>query len=203
MNQSMGGVNNVAVGNLALAQNNAANNIAVGSIAMNNNVSGFNNVAIGFAAMQQSVAGSNNVAIGYGALVGSNGSLNVVIGYQAGGNYNAVEANNICIGNSVGGISGESNQIRMGNGTATGCYIAGISGASVTSVGPVYCSASGQLGTVSASSIRYKENVKNIEDGSKKLLSLRPVAFTYKKDAEGTQEYDSSLKKCKRSFQIL
>lgn len=81
----------------------------------------------------------------------------------------------------------ESNTIRIGtNGTGSGqqnsCFIAGITGVTVTGIA-VLCSTSGQLGTVS-SSLRFKENVVDMGDESSRLYDLRPVLFNFKEDPE-------------------
>ena len=128
--------------------------------------------------------GSNNTAVGSGALGNvTTGSSNTSLGQNSGANYSSTEASNITIGNT--GTIGESNKLRIGTagsgvGQVNACFIAGITGVTVTGA-TTLCSATGQLGTV-ASSERYKENIVDISTRSKDILSLRPVVFNYKKD---------------------
>ena len=79
----------------------------------------------------------------------------------------------------TGAIGGGTNILKT--------YISGIYGTAVTGLAvtegqelpPHPC----QLGTAS-SSIRFKENIKDIENDGNKLMSLRPITFTYKNDKE-------------------
>jgi hypothetical protein len=74
-------------------------------------------------------------------------------------------------------------------GTQTTTFIAGVRGA-VTGVAnaiPVVIDSNGQLGTVS-SSIRFKEDIHDMADASRRLLELRPVTFRY------THEYIDGAK---------
>jgi hypothetical protein len=57
----------------------------------------------------------------------------------------------------------------------------------------VIVNSSGRLG-VQSSSIRYKEDVHDIADGSDALMRLRPVAFRYKQpDDDGTKPLQFGL----------
>lgn len=131
--------------------------------------SGNNNTGCGSATLWQLLTGSNNTALGF----------------DAGLSYTGAEASNISIGASVFGTTGESNTLRIGNGTGTGAgqlnasFISGIFGKTVgviTGV-PVVIDNTDQLGTV-VSSIRFKENVQPLNDS--KVLDLQPVSFNYK-----------------------
>jgi uncharacterized coiled-coil protein SlyX len=53
---------------------------------------------------------------------------------------------------------------------------------------PVIVSANGQLGTV-ASSERFKKDIAAMDKASEAILSLRPVTFHYKSDAEATPQF--------------
>ena len=46
----------------------------------------------------------------------------------------------------------------------------------------------GQLGIL-ASSARYRRDIRDMGDGSERLLDLRPVTFRYKQDASGERQY--------------
>ena len=129
---------NVAVGTDAMVFNDTGDdNTAVGGFALENNVAGFTNVAVGtFAgrentssfntalggfALRDNVGGTRNTAVGAGALeIMTGGDDNTAIGELAGANYTGTESNNICIGSGTEGTAGESNAIRIGNGSTSG-----------------------------------------------------------------------------------
>ena len=83
---------------------------------------------------------------------------NIIIGSSSGNNYLEAESNNIIIGNSYTGTTGESNTIRIdGTGTTT-TVIAGIYGKASGGDVLVYINSNQILGTVT-SSRRFKENI--------------------------------------------
>ena len=95
----------------------------------------------------------------------------------------------IDIGNA--GVAAESNTIRVGtSGTETATFIAGIRGVGVAGGQPVAVNANGQLG-IRASSARFKEAIKPMNNASEAILALQPVVFRYKKelDAEGVPQF--------------
>jgi len=163
-NTTLSGTQNTVFGSRAAADlTTASNTIAIGTATLDNLTTGSNNTGIGRFVMGGLTTGTNNIAIG--ALAGQN--------------YTGSESNNIIIGNSTSGS--ESNAIRIGTGgTQTTCFIAGITGVTVTG-SAVLCSTSGQLGTI-ASSKRYKDNITPMPDQSDALMNLRPVSFNYKTD---------------------
>jgi methyl-accepting chemotaxis protein len=61
-------------------------------------------------------------------------------------------------------------------------FMAGISGTAVTGAA-VVVNSSGQLG-VAASSARFKEEIKPMNDASEAILALKPVTFRYKKELD-------------------
>jgi len=153
---------------------------------------GSNNAAFGATNLGAASTGSNNTAIGYASLPNlGNGSYNICLGQSSGVSYNGTESSNICIGNN--GTNGESHTLRIGtagsgNGQVSTCYIAGISGVTVSNSATVLINTStGQLGTV-ASSARYKEEIEDIPE-NESILKLRPVKFVYKQ----TKEYAYGL----------
>ena len=99
-------------------------------------------------------------------------------------------SDNIYLGASVLASRGESNTIYLGGqGTQTKTFIAGIRGITTGAANavPVVIDSNGQLGTVS-SSIRFKEDIHDMADASRRLLQLRPVTFRY------TQAYSDGAK---------
>ncbi len=140
---------NTAVGDLAmdlLSPVGAFNQTAVGyaSLYFSN---GTNNTGAGYWTLLNLASGDNNTAIGGGALSGlTNGTGNIALGYGAGAAISTGN-NDIHIGN--GGVDGESNVIRLGNGSHTAAFIAGVNGTSVTNGTAVVVDANGQLGTAS------------------------------------------------------
>ena len=193
------GNSNTAYGGAALLSNTTGNsNTANGLDALFSNITGSNNTANGLDALSSNTTGSNNTAVGNGAggniTTGSNntangvealssntsGSGNVAIGFFAGSNLTTGD-NNIDIGSI--GVADEANTIRIGDqGTQTATFIAGISGATVTGTA-VVVDGSGQLG-VAASSARFKEAIKSMDNASEALFALKPVIFRYKKDID-------------------
>jgi hypothetical protein len=144
-------------------------------------------------------SGSNNTMIGAGAGNdgSANGSYNVFVGYRAGSN-NDTAGSDVYIANA-GCISGrctESHTIRIGTqGTGSGqqnvTYIAGIYGSTSAGGVPVYINSDGQLGTLT-SSLRFKEQVRDMGDSTSALMKLRPVTFLYKPEydqGERTLQY--------------
>ncbi len=201
---------NVGIGHSCFsALTTGAQNTAVGDGSQALLTTGLNNSSVGISSFASLTTGSNNTTLGGGFLVttGSNnvlignrsgtaagagsgittGNYNVIVGTLAGNAYTSSESSNILIGEEVAGTVGESNKCRIGNGTGTGqgqlnkTFIAGIRGITtdVNDAIAVLIDSAGQLGTVS-SSIRYKENVLDMDDYSSGLLELRPVTFNYK-----------------------
>lgn len=177
--------NNVAIGAYTLFSQSysnggtswSSNNVAVGYQALNNNQpvstdTGINNTAVGVSALGANITGANNIAIGKNA-----------------GNLLTTGNNNICIGHQ--GIAGESNAIRIGDGSSqTTAYITGISGATSSGGVAVFVNSSGQLGTIT-SSRRFKDDIQSMDHSSEAILSLRPVIFRYKPeiDAKGIPQW--------------
>jgi hypothetical protein len=90
-------------------------------------------------------------------------------------------SNNIDIGNL--GVAGEANTIRIGTqGTQRKAFIGGISATAVSGTA-VMISSSGQLG-VAPSSVRFKEEIKPMDEASESILALKPVTFRYNKEID-------------------
>lgn len=110
---------------------------------------GFVNTLVGSYTGTDLTIGNYNTGIGGGTLGAiTSGSNNIAVGYNAGTGYLSSESSNIAIGN-LGTIS-ESHVIRIGtqgSGIAQQnvCYIAGINGATNTSVGVVGVASNGKL----------------------------------------------------------
>jgi len=167
-----------------------SNNTFSGSAAGYHNNAGSFNAFFGSNA-GSSNAGSNNTFVGEEA--GSNnttGSNNTFVGYQAGVDK-TTGSNNVYIAN-YGSFSGESSAMRIGNPSyQTTTYIVGIYGATSSGGIPVYINSNGQLGT-SSSSLRFKEQVRDMGDSTNALMKLRPVTFLYKPEyanGERTLQY--------------
>jgi hypothetical protein len=176
--------NNTAVGGLALFLNTAGTaNTATGSMSLMSNVDGNSNTADGFNALNANKHGTGNTAIGRGALANiTTGTANTAIGDQAGNNLGSSDSNNIDIGDSVQGVAGESNTIRIGTGITT-TIIRGIRGTTtgMNDAIPVLIDSNDQLGTMSSSG-RFKKDIKPMDKASEAILSLNPVTFHYKSD---------------------
>ncbi len=212
---SDGTYNNIFIGSLAgnntLNTGSALYNIGIGAQPLHNITTGDSNAAFGFDALFQLTSGQFNLGVGYESGFGvTTGTHNSFFGLQSGlscnGNYNLImganqaavgytgtESSNICIGSP--GVTGDNNFIRIGNQGAgnaqqNACSIAGIFGSTVD-VGsgiPVVVDNTGLLGTV-VSSKRFKENIHDMGDRSDRLMDLRPVSFSYTKDASHSTQY--------------
>ncbi len=178
------GQGNTAVGASALLSNDstgsglASFNSAFGSGALKNN-NGSENTALGVDALFNNTIGSFNTAIGGGALdANTTGSGNTGIGLNAG--VGIVTADNVtAIGAGVFAAD-------VSNTT----WIANIFGVTTinTTTAPVIVSQDGQLGTIS-SSARFKKDIADMGKSSEAILSLRPVTFHYKSDANAVAQF--------------
>jgi len=193
------GSSNTANGVNTLFRNTTGfENAATGVEALFSNTTGFHNTAAGFQALLSNTTGNHNTADGDNALVhdttGSlntaigahtleddiTGSSNVALGFQAG--FNITGSGNVCIGQNVLGVAGESNVTRIGNIHST----AQANGIFVT-VG-----AGGKLG-FQASSRRYKDDIKPMDKASEALFALKPVSFRYKQEIDPARSPDFGL----------
>ena len=190
---------NTANGVNALISNTTGfQNAATGVQALSSNTTGFHNTADGFQALLSNTIGNHNTANGDNALVhdttGSlntaigahaldqniTGSSNVALGFQAG--FNITGNGNVCIGENIVGVIGESNVTRIGNIGST----AQANGVFVT-VG-----AGGKLG-FQVSSRRYKDDIKPMDRASEALFALKPVSFRYKREIDPARSPDFGL----------
>ncbi len=177
---------NTANGVQAMFNTFSTDNVADGYQALYSNTSGNTNTASGSLALNHNVGGNSNTATGYQALVNNGGSGNIAVGATAGENLTTGN-NNIDIGNL--GVAAESATIRIGSGSQTATYIAGIYGVVVAGEA-VRVTSSGQVGVLS-SSARFKDEIKPMEKASETILALKPVSFRYKKeiDPERTPQF--------------
>jgi Chaperone of endosialidase len=161
-------------------QGSGAYNLFLGRGAGNPSVStASNNMAIGFQSLKLNETGSGNTALGTQALYYALGSFNIAVGYNVGNAYTGSEEGNILIGAS--GVTGESFVTRIGDqGSQVAAIIAGIYSETVgATYNAVYIDNTGKLGT-GTSSIRFKEDVRDMGEASDDLMRLRPVTFHYK-----------------------
>jgi hypothetical protein len=209
-NYTLTGIQNVGIGSSCMGvATTAAQNTNVGAYGMGALTIGGNNTSVGAFALSLLTSGSNNTAIGY--LAGGStitGQYNTFIGTQTGGALSGAESSNIYIGNYQVGVSGESNTLRIGAGTGTGsgqisrAYINGINGVVIGSGTAVVIDSSGKLGTV-VSSIKYKENVKDMADASESIYQLRPVNFNYKDDKDKNKQWGLIAEEVEKAFPDL
>lgn len=177
-----------ALGKSSLASNiSSGNNLACGSLAGTAlTTTSPNNTLIGtFSGQALTTGSSDNTILGYNSANGTTSGVlrNVAIGSGVASAWTGSEADNILIGYGIAGTAAQTNTIRIGaqgagSGQQNSCFIAGITGVTVTG-SAVLCSTSGLLGTV-VSSERYKENIQDM--GETNILGLRPVTFTMKKE---------------------
>jgi hypothetical protein len=172
---------NTATGYQALANNTEGDiNTANGSQALVNNTTGTGNTATGVGALQNNTTGLANVAIGVTALRDNvSGSFNVAVGRSAG--VALTGDGNICIGNAVFGVAGESSTTRIRN-----IY------SSVASERAVFVNSDNKLGTL-FSTRRVKDDIKPMDRTSEAILALKPVTFRYKKEVERSRAIQFGL----------
>lgn len=178
-----GGYHNTAYGSAALFNvTKSFYNTAVGSYALYSTIGG-SNTGIGYQSLYYNISGNNNTASGFQALWNSIGNNNTAVGYQAG--YKLSNgSDNVYLGNA--GAATESKTMRLG-GVQTRAFIAGVA-KSALSGSTVVIQPSGRLGVV-ASSARYKKDIADMGEQSRKLFALRPVSFQYKEDDTGQRQY--------------
>ena len=193
------GGDNAAIGFQALFHNTTGfQNAATGWRSLFENTTGFHNTAAGFEALMFNTTGNHNTADGDIALLhnttgsfntasgahtlnhNTTGSSNTALGFQAG--FNITGSGNVCIGQNVIGLAGESNVTRIRNIGST----AQANGIFVT-VG-----AGGKLG-FQMSSRRYKEDIKPMDKASEALFALKPVSFRYKQEIDPARSPDFGL----------
>ena len=176
---------NTAVGLNALIGNTTGNgNVAVGATelagegVLGANTTGSANTGVGQHVLRANIDGVGNTAAGAASLLTNvSGSLNTAVGVQAG--FNITGSGNVCIGQGVLGLAGESNTTRIRN-----IY------SSVASGRSVYVNSDNKIGTL-ASTRRVKKAIKPMDNASEAVLALKPVCFRYKKeiDASGTLQF--------------
>jgi trimeric autotransporter adhesin len=198
---------NTAIGWGALQQNTQGNdNTATGAGALQSHSFGDENVADGASALFSNTDGRFNTAVGFQALVNAQNDSNTAVGYQAGlnlkfgsenillgggaGSNLTTGSSNIDIGNA--GVTGDSAKIRVGTqGAQTAAFIAGIYNVNEGgTIKPVYINSNGQLGTQPpASSARFKDKIKPMDNASEAIMALKPVTFHYKSDNQNTPQF--------------
>ena len=198
VNNTTGSFNTANGDNTLFSNTTGFQNVASGVQALFSNTTGFHNMAAGFQALLSNTTGNHNTADGDNALVHNTtgifntaigghaldqnvtGGSNVALGFQAG--FNITGNGNVCIGQNIVGVAGESNVTRIGNIGST----AQANGIFVT-VG-----AGGKLG-FQVSSRRYKDDIKPMDKVSEELFALKPVSFRYKQEIDPARSPDFGL----------
>lgn len=182
---------NIFVGLAGNFTTTAANSTACGGSALASLTDGNANTAIGHSSLANITEGSTNIALGKNAgfdLI--SGNVNIMIGSGAGSAYISNESNNIILGANPGAV-GESLTIRIGGGQIQqNCYIEGIYASTINSETALstYVDEDGKLGTIVSSS-RFKNNIADILDTSKRIMNLRCVSFSLKADKKSRKQF--------------
>ena len=92
------------------------------------------------------------------------------------------------------GAAGESDRIRIGTpGTHTQTFVAGIAGSVIAGSAVLVNTFTHQLG-VAPSSVRFKEEIRDLSEESEVLMALRPVSFRYRANVlEGERHREYGL----------
>jgi Chaperone of endosialidase len=171
--------NNTATGGDALFSDTmGGSNTANGYQALFTNTTGTLNTAQGVRALYSNTFNSNSTAVGYSTLINSTGENNTALGSIAGQQV-FTASNVICIGANV-----------LGADVDDSCYIGNIHGQGID-VGTaltVGVDANGKLGTT-ASSRRFKHDIKPMGNSSETILGLKPVTFHYNSDSKDTPQF--------------
>ena len=183
-----------AIGFLSLWKNDDGNfNTAIGAGALLRNTSANENTATGAGALLNNASpflsdGDGNTANGaFSLFKNSTGSFNTAIGDRSLFN-NTSSSNNIALGDSAGsGVTTASHVICIGSPgkNVNNCTFISNVISSVTSDRVVYIGSDGKLGTL-ASSRRYKDEVKPMDNASEAILALKPVTVRYKQEVDST-----------------
>ena len=192
--ENTNGSYNTAAGSWSLYENNGSYNTGAGTMTLYQSTGDYN-TASGYAALYSNQGGGSNTAVGSYALIdNTTGSNNIAIGSWAGYSLSNNSSNNIDIAND--GSASDSGVIRIGsNGNQSAFYVGGVRGVKtgVKDAIEVMIDQNGQLGTVN-SSIRFKEDVRDMAAASDGLMRLRPVTFRYKQPyADGSKPIDYGL----------
>lgn len=129
-------------------------NTGLGDLCLRALTSGNGSTAVGVLSLNKLTSGSTNVALGGSSLANLvSGGHNVCLGSLTGLSYTTNEDSNILIGHDVEGTIGESNTLRIGDGTGSGqgqlnrAFIQGIVGVTTSnSQGVTIDTTTGQLG---------------------------------------------------------
>ena len=138
--------------------------VAIGYAALQTANDGSGNVGVGAYALNALQAGGDNTAVGaHAGITLASGNFNTMLGYFAGTAYTGAESSNLLISNV--GVASESNTIRIGtqgNGNAeqNACYVAGISGVSVSNQQVVTIdTTTGQLGSQATPATQFPQMI--------------------------------------------
>ena len=193
-----GGLNTAAGFEVLFSNTTGFENAATGWRALFGNTTGFHNTANGFEALTFNTSGNHNTADGDIALLrnttgnfntasgahalSSNitGNSNLALGFDAGSNVTG--SGNVCIGQGITGLAGESNVTRIRN----------IGSTAQANGMPVTVGAGGKLG-FQPSSRRYKDDIKPMDKASEALFALKPVRFRYKQEIDPAHSTDFGL----------
>jgi hypothetical protein len=164
-----------------------------GTNALYYNTTGHSNTVSGANALYSNTLGNYNTAVGREALrnLASLSSNNLALGYRAGFNLTS-GSNNLYLAHA--GVATESNTLRLGS-AQTRTFIAGIRGRTTGAANAVQVliDSNGQLGTLN-SSRRFKEDIRDMAESSRRLFELRPVTFRYREPADdGTKSLEYGL----------
>ena len=151
------GASNSGFGRISLnALTTGYNNTALGASSLASCSSGFQNCSAGFNSGRNLDTGSQNCFYGNSSGTAiTSGTNNTFYGFSSGSNYAGAESSNIVVGSGILGTAGESNTLRIGNGTGAGAtqinraFVSGVYGITPAVVDPqlVISDSNGQFGT--------------------------------------------------------
>ena len=192
LHNNSSGSANTANGVSALLHNTmGGSNTATGDNALSSNITGNFNTADGVESLFHNDGGDGNTAGGYHALFNNTSGtadFNTAYGYQALLN-NTTGFGNTALGYAAGiGVHTAINVISIGVGgddVDNSCFIGNIWN-QIGGTQAVYVNSAGKLG-FQASSRRFKDEIKPMEQASEVIYGLKPVSFRYKASIEPTR----------------
>ena len=185
------GINNTAVGYLALTANTTGwDNTGIGVTALYTNTTGIENTATGRQSLFYNTTGADNTATSYKALRNNNiGFENSADGayalysnttghYNTASGFTALYDNTTGNGNTALGWNATVSIVDLHNATAIG-YRAFADASDKVRIGNIdVTSIGGEVGWTSFSDGRYKKNIKEDVQGLVFINSLRPITYT-------------------------
>lgn len=191
-NTCFGNSDNTATNGPMKSATTAARNSIFGERNIGNAItSGSDITAFGYAVSSTITTGSKSTGFGDSCSRGTTGDQNIGLGLSGGISWTVADNSNIALSNT--GTAGDTHKIKLGTPGSSGgqvnkCFIAGITGVTIVGSAVIISTVSTQLGTI-VSSLRYKNNIEDMNTDSEFIFKLRPICFNFIADKNKTKQY--------------